>query len=101
MIRHRYFFVAGDQVHTSDASSVLDAWLTVEMRAESKQGPGVPAEFRRLPITAYLGTESAEGIRTCEEIGTRTWEGWHAELMRDTYGDDWRGAVDHAAGLLR
>lgn len=89
--RAKFWFVVGEQVCGQHAHNVLDAWFKVET-ARGKYGCEFTKEENRT-IEAY----TADG----KLIASRTWEGWHAALMADTYGEDWRESVKRAEELAR
>lgn len=86
----RFYFVAGEQVTSAESCSVLDAWMKIESRARREP---IASEFRELPIAAHDDSGRV--------LATRTWSGWHDAVLRDTYGDNFRGVLAHAAELLQ
>lgn len=91
MARQKFWFVVGDVACGKIASNVLDAWLSVEI-AGGKHG----AEF-----TEGTGHLIEAYDSECTLLASRTWEQWHSEVLRDTYGDAWREHCDNAAKLMR
>ncbi len=90
-MRQKYHFMAGKRRMQAVASSLLDAWLAIEIKTHSSKKP-IASEFRERPIEAY---DQAGKL-----LATRTWEEWHAELMRDTYGENWRDVVARSSVLV-
>lgn len=87
MARSIFWFTCGEFAQSATASTLLDAWWVIERREEMGQ---LPAEFRT-PGAKIVATNN-EG----ETLATRTYDGWHAALLRDTYGDNWREILDSA-----
>ena len=89
----KFFFVAGDQCIVKMASTLMDAWLSIEIRATNKNAQPVAREFYELPIEAYDGKGKL--------LVTDDWKGWHDAALRDTYGDGWKQVLDVAALKLK
>jgi len=85
----KFYFAAGEQVTSADSRNVLDAWMSIANRARRQP---IAREFRELPIQAF--DESGK------LIATRCWSGWEEAVLRDTYGDNFRAILDHAAELV-
>ena len=89
--RQKFWFVVGEIVCGQMAHNVLDAWFKVEA-GNGKYGCEFTKDENR-SIEAY----TVDG----DLIARRTWNEWHAALMADTYGDDWKESIKRAEALAR